>query len=288
MEMELNSLLDEQQEEEIKLEKTSESRGRPIKCRYCNKEFKFYTQEEKLEWIDKEHPCPSCGELWCILPPTERELRGMQIQYFESRDSKILGKMYSILESYAQSLIKKQFSNRITPDNPVEYYSHMAATFFIEKYLMDVEFKIEISFGAYLRHMIRQALFGKQEHACAEESLDFEFEDGNTVLDSHQETRFNTLKDIEIGADKKNLKRKIMYIITAIEKYCETKEDNFMRLMSIYAYLKGGEIAFDRLFNSFDKRGKWMSIQTLDIMKKELMKEVSERELSEIGEHFQN
>lgn len=263
--------------------KETENRGRPIKCKYCNKEFKIINIEEKKEWREHNYHCPLCNEEFCILPPTERLLRNLQTRYLATRSDKILGEMFVIIKSYAQSLLKQRYSGILLKRHDgADYYSHEVATIMIEKYLDNPGFKVESSFGGYMKGRgghggpLAQGLAYKFDYVKEESSLDFVYEDGSSVENSIGDDKKTVLQLIEEKEDIKLLHKRMIKLIQAVEPYCKTKEENFIRIHSIYLYLNGGEKAFDRYFNAFGREGKWMAMKTLDIIKSELLKDTQD------------
>ena len=197
-----------------------ETRGRLITCKYCKSKFQLYG-EEKDQWKKLKYPCPTCGEIYCILPPTEKELRLLQEEYQKTKNKKTFNQMIKLFYSYTESLIKKHFSNRLTFEGALEYYTHNSVTKFVEYYLKDSDFTVGISFAGLLMHKIRETIFSKKEKPSAPISLDFEFDDGNTV--EYQDTKKSELDIIEDEENKK-IKNYIKIKKLEMEEQLLTKE----------------------------------------------------------------
>lgn len=129
-------------------------------CAYCGKTVEYY-HSEKPEY------CPYCGAYNYIKPKTETKLFLLQKQYLEhGRDNEVLGKMYLILKDYAKSMIKIQLQKSgMTKYNydDIDMKASDAATLLLEYYLTKPSFKIEQSFGGYLKDKVKQALYNKTE-----------------------------------------------------------------------------------------------------------------------------
>jgi hypothetical protein len=243
-----------------------DNRGRPTTCKYCKHQFHV---QDRIKWEKEKHPCPLCSEIWSDKPETERMLMILQDEYFKKRSEKILNEMIKILQSYCSSIIKKFFSNKIQEPGKLEYYTHTAVASMVEHYLKNMDFKVEGSFKGMLFPRIQAAIWGKQEYACAQESLDFEFDDGHSV--SHADTKKSVMDSLQDRHSKEQLVKKLCEIIFGIGEYCSQEED-YIRLLNYRNYIVGGEKYTDKFFNSYkDKTGKLKFIQTLDITRKELM-----------------
>jgi hypothetical protein len=256
---------------EVQPEKLIENRGKPIVCRYCKHNFKIPNIEEKKAWQNNNCICPKCREIWCILPATERELKYLQENYLNNRCEKTVVPFIRLLDVYTQSLIKKNYKQYLKYDGALEYYSYQAVTLFMEEYLSKEHFKIDISFGGYLVWKIKQAIFNPMEMDSQDVSLDFQFEDGNNLHDLIPCNK-EVISKIEIEEDTIKLYNKIIGIIEGIEDYCKTSYEDHIRTIAIYLYFKNGETAFDKFFQAFGREGKMVAMQTLDILRNELLK----------------
>lgn len=263
---ELESDLIEQPEDKI-----IENRGKPLVCKYCKHSFKIPNIEDKKAWQNNNCICPKCHEEWCVLPKTERELKYLQEIYLNDRSEKNVVPFIRLLDVYTQSLIKKNYKQYLKYEGALEYYSYQAVTLFMEEYLSKEHFKIDISFGGYLVWKIKQAIFNPMELDSKDVSLDFEFEDGNNL---HELIPCNkeVISKIEIEEDTVRLYNKIIGIIEGIEDYCKNSYEDHIRTIAIYLYFKHGETAFDKFFQAFGREGKMVAMQTLDILRNELLK----------------
>jgi len=129
-------------------------------CAYCGKTVQYY-HSEKPEY------CPYCGAYNYIKPKTETTLFLLQKEYLEhGRNNEVLGKMYLILKDYAKSMIKMQLQKSgMTKYNydDIDMKASDSATLLLEYYLTKPAFKIEQSFGGYLKDKVKQALYNKTE-----------------------------------------------------------------------------------------------------------------------------
>lgn len=246
-----------------------DSRGRPVKCKYCYQKFQLLN-EEKIAWKKNKYACPTCGEVYCILPKTERKLRLLQEEYVDSdrKDKKVFNNMISILYDYTKSLIKKHYSNRLKFEDALQYYTHNTVSRFIEYYLKDDSFVVDVSFAGLLMHKIKEAIFNKKEHEIDASSLDFEFEDGNTV--EYEDSQKSVIDEIEEIQYKKDLCSQLVELIFAIEKYSKNKHENYTRLVSLASYMRNGNKYFDKFFQMYGNEGKWPTLKTLDAIRDKL------------------
>jgi len=252
--------------EEIKL---IENRGKPLTCRYCKHTFRIPEIELKKQWQNNNCICPKCSEFWCVLPPTERELKYLQENYLNNRCEETIAPFIRLLDIYTQSLIKKNYKIYLTWEGSLPYYSYNAVVAFIEEYLTREEFKVDISFGGYLIWKIKQAIFHPSELESKDVSLDFQFEDGNNLHELIPCER-NVLQKIEIDEDTKRLYNKIIDIIEGVGDYCKNSYEDYIRTIAIHLNFKSGENQFDKLFQAFGRDGRMKSLDTLEILRKEL------------------
>lgn len=260
------------EQEEIQKEiKTIENRGKPIVCKYCKHSFKIPEIELKKQWQNNNCICPKCTQEWCILPPTERKLKYLQETYLNNRCEKTVVPFIRLLDIYTQSLIKKNYKVYLNFEGSLEYYSYHAVTALIEEYLNREDFRIDISFGGYLIWKIKQAIFHPSELESKDTSLDYEFEDGNNLHELIPCDK-NILEKIEMEEDTYKLYEKIIGLIEGVQTYCKDPYEDFIRTIAIHLYFKKGETAFDRLFQAFNRDGKHISMQTIDILRQELYK----------------
>ena len=260
------------QEEIIEQTKTTETRGKPLKCRYCDKTFKIENIEKKKKWSANECICPICGELWCTLPKTERELKYLQQTYLGTREDDDFLPFLRLMYRYCQSLIKKNYSRKLTFDGALDYYANEAITFMVEEFLNKPEFKIELSFGGYIMFKIKQTIFNKADFVDEHVSLDFEFEDGNNLHEIIASNSQDIIARIEEDEDIRILGKTVVGLIEGVSAFCTDPYDDYIRTVSCYIYMTNGELGFDKVFQAFGRRGKEIAQKTLDILRSELNK----------------
>lgn len=139
-------------------------------CTICNTE---------ISWQHKHKPesCPSCGERYFDKPKIEIDLFKLQSEYLDDKDQSALGKMYVLLVQYSKNLIKNMIHNSYIMDKDIlDVKAHEATTKFIEYYLTNPKFRLDRSFGAYLKFPIRSALYTTKK-------IDKNTTSFNTILD---------------------------------------------------------------------------------------------------------
>jgi hypothetical protein len=250
-----------------------ENRGRPITCRYCGNEFRIQ-KENKVAWRKKEFPCPKCKTLYCFMTETEKQLQIIQAKYRNNNnDIKYLKEMHTILLSYAESIIKKHYINRINDKELLPLYAQSAVSLLIESdFVKKKDFYIETSFGRRLQQKCIQAIDSDKESyekCLPDDSLDYEFEkDGHKVI--HEDKSKSILDQIEEQEEKIYLCKKISQMIFEVEEFTDSPFENYIRLLNIYNYLEGGEIAIDNFFKIYGRYGKYKTVQSLNMIKDEL------------------
>jgi hypothetical protein len=254
-------------------------KGKGNTCKNCKQVFKFPNAEEKLKWQSCRLPCPRCHYTYCTLPDTEKVLKILQERYYESnRDVKILYQIQSILKSYAKSMILREKSPIIFSIDQLDYYAQLAASFLIEEYFKNENFRIDISFGSYLGHKVKQALYTKSEWGAADTpgltgySLDYETDEISSqyLARSKQDIAQEFEKEIEI----QTLRDKIINLIKEFEQYCNSPYENFMRLLGLRLFFFKSQYYSDKFFNSFNRDGKIVMEETLQIINKFLSGQV--------------
>lgn len=247
----------------------TENRGRPVTCKHCGNKFKFSSEQEKTTWMEKKLPCPECKVTYCCIPPTEKQLRELQDIYFENGKQFIhLTPLVQVLLTYCRSLILKSYSNKILYEGQLEYYTNDAVAYLIEDYLANPKFKITLSFGGYLNFKIRQAIFGKHTYTVGHETLDYIFQDGHNV--SYEDPKFNY---VQIKEDKQiiiDAYKKVLTTVFNDTGNCRSSRDNYIRLFNINQFLIGGEKYVDMFYTTYEKRTKFIVLESLDRIKKEL------------------
>lgn len=253
-------------------ETTNSIRGKPITCRVCESKFKI-PSKSKLKWAHEKMICPSCGIQYSCLPTTERLLRIEQDNYLQTRDSKYLDLIYRICFPYSRSLLLKAKLSVIDSEDKLQYHSHNISTFLIEEYLKKPNFYIHVSFGRWLEKKIPQSVYGQLEHMIEDQSIDIVNENGNPVnqIPGHNK-ELNEVEHNEISHQI------IMYLadfIGGIGDYCNSKEENMIRLLTFVNYLKlrNKETSIDtnKFFRHFGRKGKIMFEKTKDLLYQELM-----------------
>lgn len=275
----LNSLdkdfenLDEEQKE-IKL------KGKPFTCRVCKYKFKLKSDDRKSYFVEKEK-CPSCGTKWCSKPQTERDLLQLQDDFYENNKSEeIATKMYNHLRPYAKSLIYKSFINSVENEQDVEYHSHQAASYLMEefyksrnkKHIDDYrQFYVFGSFAGFLVRKIQLSIFGKHEYRVGDVSLDEENDEKKKIyqIEDHKN---NSIDKVINESDSVNLLKYMEKLLFSLDRYCDDKYENVMRLLALRNFLGKGEKASDKLFSVYNRKGKIMFQKTMEIMKSELIK----------------
>jgi hypothetical protein len=86
----------------------------------------------------------------------------LQNNYLETRDNRILGKMYCVAKNVAFNYIKKYCQSHGLLNLDIKEKSHDAALFVIEQYLRKPEFKVE-KISAYIHFGTRKALFKNKD-----------------------------------------------------------------------------------------------------------------------------
>jgi hypothetical protein len=99
----------------------------------------------------------------------------LQDKYLQTRDSKILGKMYEIAKEVAYNYITKYCNNKgITLD--IEELSHNSSIFVIEQYLKKPNFRVK-KISSYIYFGTIKILFTNSEIEMAEVSYEQYFEE---------------------------------------------------------------------------------------------------------------
>jgi len=149
-------------------------------CTICN---------TKISWQHKHKPkkCPNCGEVYFDKPKIEIDLFKLQSDYLDNNNKDALGDMYLLLVKYSKNLIKNMIHNSYYMDNDIlDVKAHEAATKFIEYYLTNPNFRMDKSFGAYLKYPIRNVLY-------AVKKIDKKTTSFNSILDESNHLELKTL-----------------------------------------------------------------------------------------------
>jgi hypothetical protein len=256
------------------IEEKEDTRGRPITCRFCGNKFTMNGDEKRKKWRLKEYPCPDCKTLYCFMTETEKQLQIIQAQYRENNnDIKYLKEMHKILLGYAENIIKKYYINKIEDKSLLPLYAKSAVSLLIESdFVKKKDFYIDTSFGKRLKQKCIQAIDGDKEsyeRGLQDDSLDYEFEkDGHSI--TYEDKSKSVIDSIEQEEEKLFLCKRICSLLFEMENYCESPYENYIRLLNVYNYLEGGEIAIDRFFELYGRYGKMKTIESLNIVKEEL------------------
>lgn len=195
---------------------------------------------------------------------------------------------------YTQNLMKKFYSHYVNSNEELEYYSNNAVAFLVEEYLSREDYKIHSSFKGALAGKIRQARLRKDELLISDHlykrkydslSLNWVYEDGNNADYIYEDVNSSYIDYIENQENKLILFNHIEQLIFNIENYCSPEED-FKRILAVRTYIVTGEKQADRLFQeeildknnnieqfkTYGRLAKYIYLQTLNILKKELLK----------------
>ena len=230
----------------VKEKSKNKPKGKHTTCQTCNHKFRLVTDEDRLEWKANRFKCPSCGEYYCNMPPTEKELQFLQEEFLKTRSSDTLLKIYEILKNYISSLILKYYSPYVKDKEDLEYYSHVSASILIVNY-DNPKFNIEYSFAGYIIWKIRETIFNKDEIDCADTTIDYAY--------SH------TLDCSIMNASKRNIENEdtINYLYKYLIELLYSKTNKAVSLKLTICFLNfilSGEKGSDRIFRSFDVEGK--------------------------------
>jgi hypothetical protein len=250
-----------------------EKRGRPIECRYCGHKFKITNKEKRRQWIDDQFPCPFCNELYCYMIKIEKDLQIIQRKFKQSgRDEKYLKEIYDLLVIYAEGMIKGRYINEIQDKSLLPIYARSAASLLVESdFYKKKDFYIDSSFGSRLQKKCMQALRSKKEsyeRTTIDDSLDYVLQDGHTV--EYEDETENEISKVEQKEEKILLLQRICQILFGIEEKCESSFENYIRLLNVYNYLEGGEQAIDKFFEIYGRYGKYKTMESLTIIRKEI------------------
>lgn len=239
--------------------------GRPIVCRKCKNEF-------QRETIEINVICPICGIVFCNKTDTERILFEIQELYINKKltKDKFIHKIYIILFNYTKSILLQNFRYRVKDEQEVEDYSNQALHYFLMYYIEDDDFLILNSFSGMLYHKVNQAINEKSNHASAEETINYRYDDGNE--NQIEDTILDDLQQMENYENRLDLLNYTLKFIFEFEILCNNKRENYIRLQALSHYLKYGEKKADILFKTYSRFGKLKYEDTLDYLHKELKK----------------
>lgn len=264
------------------------TKGNFITCKICSKKWKFGHLEDRVEWKDTKYVCPFCGISYCILPENERELRCLQDVYLENgKKQRDLTKLFYELVKYAESLIKKKYGGHpVVKTQDINIFARDAVSLLMEKY-SNPDFKIKISFGGFLIHKIRESLFAKKTHTCADETINYKFDDGNFT--NYEDTKPQEQEKLVENDYITSLCINLPELIFALESKCSSKAENKIRLLAVKTFLDYGDKGFSKFFKHFPRQtGKFMAQKTIDIIRMELLELYGEKQLKFIKESLDN
>ncbi len=210
----------------------------------------------EISWQHKHKPeeCPSCGEQYFDKPQIEIDLFKLQSRYLDNNEEEALGEMYSVITVYAENLIKNIIHSSYYMDVDIlETKAHEAATKFIEYYLTNPAFRMERSFGAYLKFPIRNVLY-------ASKKIDRNTTSFNTLIDHGSGSTFEDILEsmsittIYNNKDREDATEKIIDSQISFEKEITSLiHESIKRLKANYStahiirVLIGVKLHFDKI-----------------------------------------
>jgi hypothetical protein len=253
---------------------TEEKKVVKIRCSTCRERF---IPEDPFKWWNTDDGvCLCCGEIFCSLPPTEKQLFILQSKYFNvDQNPEHLGKIYEYLLLYSKSLILKFYQSYIQKNHiELEDLSHIVSSLIIEDICAKHK-KVQTSFATMLIFKIKYCLFGNfynHRTKAMEVSINIVDEDNKEFFELKSPDN-----QYELFEEKENsmyLKARVLKMIFQAEDYC-TPRENMMRLIALNRFLNKGESASDKLFNLYDRIGKLRFEQTLKVIKAEIHKNLN-------------
>lgn len=122
-----------------------EEKLKEVICSGCHKPVRYQHKHTPLI-------CPHCSDRYYSKPKDEYTLFYLQEEFLKDRKNETLTKMYTILKEYCKKLIIKSVKNKFYfVKEELEVKAHDATVIVIYYYLSKPEFKIENSFGGYLK-----------------------------------------------------------------------------------------------------------------------------------------
>jgi hypothetical protein len=263
------------------LKKLSDRRGKPTTCKICKHQFRFKCKEDREKWESHKHICPKCKEKYCNKPETERVLMILQDDYFQKdRDVSVLDHISRIVISYAESLLKKRYSNYINNDEDVRYFADNAAHYLIMEFYNNPDYKVWGSWAGALNDKIRQALFCKDEKPLdvllyerrkdIDEvySINFNLEDGHEL--ELEDEQYTGIKDVDDYMDKILFHDLLIKLIKGFQKHYSTQEVMFMVQGLVMKFDHDDDEIVNNFFDNFGKTGKWAYIKINELFKDQL------------------
>lgn len=165
----------------------------------------------------KPKVCPYCGKADYIKPPTETKLFLLQKAFIETKDEKYLGQLYVLLKAYTKSIIKKMVPSNFKYDEDfIEEKASDAANIMIEKYYLSNEvYSIDVSFGGYIKHRVREVLYLKKREEM-HESLNAPVLDSEKELIDYSER--NNMKSLFIKEEQDPANKLVSNVINDIDE----------------------------------------------------------------------
>lgn len=257
-----------------------DKRGKPTTCQICEHQFKFTYKETKDEWENSKYPCPICGELYCNKPETERILMILQDEYFRrDKDVNILNDISKVVIKYAESLMKKRYSNYINSEEDVRYYADNASYYLMMEFYSNPDYKVWGSWWGALNHKARQALYCKDEkpldvllhERCKKVdeviSVNYLLDDGHEL--ALEDESYSGLEDVDNYMDRVLFHDLLMKLIEGFQEYYTTYEIMFMIQGLVLKYYHDEETV-NEFFDNFGKTGKWAFMKINELFKEKL------------------
>lgn len=221
------------------------------KCGFCD-------QINTWEHGHKHKVCSHCGAIEWDKPKDECILFNLQEEYLETRDQKILGKMYLVMFKYAQKIILKQLPYKYD-DAKLEEKTEDAVTTIIRYYLTKPDYKILYSFGSMLYGPTRQELFKKKQKDIDAHEISYD-----ATMNSDSNTTFKDKISSEIFHDDDKYTKELVnisnqtHLIEELSRFtnniyfsiCKNRnvKDAVLSLILLHHFLNGKKETF---FDSF-------------------------------------
>lgn len=219
-----------------------------------------------VQYAHKSKPkvCPYCGDEFWSRPKDEALLARIQDEYINSgKDKEVLGKMLEPLTLYSKKIllsIGKKIHFVFNDDLLNEKVDELVINFF--SYYLKRDFYIQLSFGAYLKRMARQVLWGKNAREDDHVSLNAQLEDNHELLDL---IIMDNNGDKYIDSEEKYVdeivsrEETIHNIMDIIFKSTNRVKINF-NYKSVINMLYGIDHGFDRKDNFIDKFYEYVGV----------------------------
>lgn len=241
-------------------------KGKPITCRYCSFQFRI-PKEEKLAWKSEQLQCPSCNQIYCVLPETEIKLKVLQDIFLENRTEEASTNLYILYKTYNRSLLLKHFTNIVNDPEDIEYHSHAATCKIFFNYYEKPEFKINTSFAEYAMYKLKESIFHKSEHETGSHSIHETDDDGKEkfVVGHYCKVNLETVKNTEATDFIRDIYE------TLIKDIYSHKEIEFKLLLALNNFLKNGEKGYTKFFQVSGIEGKSRFIRLINRLKTKIV-----------------